>query len=594
MTDSEHAAQHRSTYRRLIGYALQHWPVFLLAIVGMIFVALSQPAFAWLMKPMLDGGFIQKDPEVMSWIPLAVIAVFIVRAVAGFVSDFGMAWIGRHVIMDMRTEMFDKLMRLPNSYFDFNSTGNTISKFTFDAEQLAQASTTAITILIKDVLMVISLIGYMFFISPVLAGVFLIVGPVIVFLIAFVAKRFRTISKRIQQSMGKITHVLEEAVQGQRVVKIFGGQRYEIDRFNDTSNRNRQQNIKLIATSSLSTSIIQFIVSLALAGIIYAAIQQGMQSNISTGSFVSFMAAMLMLFAPLKHLTGINSVIQRGIAAAESVFELIDSRVENDTGDFESSRVQGEIHFDHVNFSYRGSEEKNVLQDIDLNIQPGQTVAFVGRSGSGKSTLVNLLPRLYDYFEGRILLDGRDIREYTLDSLRQQIAYVGQEIVLFNDTVAHNIAYGSLQDVDEQDIIAAAKSAHADEFIDRMSEGLQTMVGEKGVMLSGGQRQRVAIARALLKNAPVLIMDEATSALDTESERHIQAALEELLKNRTTLVIAHRLSTIENADLIVVMSEGRIVETGNHQQLLQQDGHYASLHRLQFSDAAIDPAHETS
>jgi subfamily B ATP-binding cassette protein MsbA len=384
--------------------------------------------------------------------------------------------------------------------------------------------------------------------------------------------------------MGKITHVLEESVQGQRVVKIFGGQGYEIQRFRDINNKNRQQNIKMIATSSMSTSIIQLIVSVALAGIIFSATQQSLKNNITTGEFVAFMTAMMMLFVPIKHLTSINSVIQRGIAAAESAFDLLDTRVEEDAGEYESGRVRGEIRFDQVSFRYASNHDRQVLRSIDLCIQPGQTVALVGRSGSGKSTLVNLLPRLYDSYTGHILLDGRDIRDYSLTSLRDQIAYVGQEIVLFNDTVAHNIAYGRLQDVSEDDIVRAAKAAHAYEFIERMSDGMQTMVGEKGVMLSGGQRQRIAIARALLKDAPVLIMDEATSALDTESERHIQAALEELLKNRTTLVIAHRLSTIENADLIVVMDNGAIVETGTHQQLLASDGAYAGLHRLQFSE----------
>jgi len=373
------------------------------------------------------------------------------------------------------------------------------------------------------------------------------------------------------------------------VVKIFGGQGYEIDRFNGINNKNRQQNIKMIATSSLSTSIIQLIVSVALAGIIYSATQQSLKNNITTGEFVAFMTSMMMLFAPIKHLTSINSIIQRGIAAAESAFELLDTEVEQDQGGYESGRVRGEIHFDHVSFRYASNHDKEVLKSVELSIEPGQTVALVGRSGSGKSTLVNLLPRLYDTFSGNILLDGRDIREYSLTSLRDQIAYVGQEIVLFNDTVAHNIAYGRLQDVSEADIISAAKSAHAYEFIERMSDGMQTMVGEKGVMLSGGQRQRIAIARALLKDAPVLIMDEATSALDTESERYIQAALEELLKNRTTLVIAHRLSTIENADLIVVMDNGAIVETGSHQELLAHNGAYAGLHRMQFSEPLAPP-----
>ena len=578
-----------STYKRLLRYTLGHWTIFVISIIAMILVALSQPGFAALMQPMLDGGFIDKDPAVIRWVPFALIGVFIIRATSGFVSDYGMAWIGRQVIMQLRGEMFEKLMLLPNQYYDQSSTGNTISKFTYDVEQLAQASTTAVTIVIRDVLMITSLIGWMFYISPKLAVVFLVLGPVIAFLIALVSKRFRKVSQRIQQSMGKITHVLEESVQAQRVVKIFGGQSYEMAQFHEANQRNRKQNMRLIGTTSISTSIIQVIVAFALAGIVFTATQEGLRNNIGAGAFMSFMTAMMMLFAPLKRLTNINSILQKGIAAADSVFELLDADIENNSGSFESGRVKGAIAFHNVNFRY-SADDKQVLQAISLDISQGQTIALVGSSGSGKSTLVNLLPRLYDGYDGEITLDGRDIRDYTLTSLRDQIAYVGQDIVLFNDTVAHNIAYGRLHDVDDDHITAAAKSAHALEFIERMSDGMQTVVGERGVMLSGGQRQRIAIARALLKNAPVLIMDEATSALDTESERHIQAALEELLKNRTTLVIAHRLSTIEKADLIVVMDNGRIIETGTHQSLISQNGKYAALHRMQFTE----PADETT
>ncbi|HEY9050577.1 MAG TPA: lipid A export permease/ATP-binding protein MsbA, partial [Gammaproteobacteria bacterium] len=526
------------------------------------------------------------DPETIKWIPLAVIAVFLVRAISGFISEYGMSWVGRQVILVLRDEMFRKLMQLPNNYYDKNSTGTLISKFTYDVEQVSQAATNAITILVRDAIMVISLIAYMFYLSPMLATVFIVIGPVITFMVAMVSKRFRKISRRIQQSMGKVTHVVEEAIQAQRVVKIFGGQQYEIDHFHESNKRNQSQQMKLIGTLSISTPLIQVIVAFALSGIIYLATMQGTEQIITVGTFMSFMTALMMLFAPIKHLTTVNSVLQRGIAAADSVFEMLDSEVEHDHGTYQSSRITGKIEFKNVVFSYKADDSQLVLKSVNLVIESGKTVAFVGRSGSGKSTLVNLLPRLYDSFSGEILLDGRDTREYTLTSLRDQIAYVGQEIVLFNDTVAHNIAYGRLHDVNEEQIISAAKSAHAWEFIERMPEGLQTMVGEKGVMLSGGQRQRIAIARALLKNAPVLIMDEATSALDTESERYIQAALEELLKNRTTLVIAHRLSTIEKADMIVVMDDGEIVETGTHQELLNRNGHYASLHRLQFSDSA--------
>ncbi len=570
------------TYRRLLSYTFKWKGVFAISVTSMILVALSQPAFARLMELMLDDGFIGKDPEIIKWIPAAVVGVFIARAVSGFASDYGMAWIGRTVIQTLRTQMFERLLVLPNQYYDNTSTGETISRFTFDVEQLAHAATTAVTILIKDFLMVAGLIAYMFYKSPKLAVVFLILGPIIALLIALISKRFRLISKRIQSSMGTITHVLEESVQAQRVVKIFGGQKYELDRFNGNNNKNRQQNLKLIVASAASTSILQLIVAIALAVIVYIAIQEGVKGQISPGVFTGFMAAMMMLFAPIKRLTNVNAVIQKGIAAAESVFDFLDIEPESAQGDFSTQRVKGELKFDNVNFTYSSNQDKQVLKNINLHISPGETVAFVGRSGSGKSTLVNLIPRLYDGYQGDIFLDGVSIKDYRLENLRHHIAYVGQEIVLFNDTIAHNISYGS--DVSDDKIRQAAISAHALEFIDKLPEGMQSLAGEKGVLLSGGQRQRLAIARALLKDAPVLIMDEATSALDTESERAIQDALETLTANRTTLIIAHRLSTIENADKIVVMDQGTIVEVGSHSELLAKSGAYCALHSIQFAD----------
>jgi len=582
-SESEHASS-KVTYRRLLSYTFQSKGVFAISVFSMVLVALTQPAFAALMKPMLDGGFIDKDPEVMMWIPMAVILIFAVRTTAGFASDYGMAWIGRTVIQSIRGEMFQKVLLLPNTYFDNTSTGETISRFTFDVEQLAMASTTAVTVLIKDSLILVSLLGWMFYISPKLSVIFLVLAPILAIIIVVISKRFKTISKHIQKSMGSITHVLEESVQAQRVVKIFGGQAYEMDRFNANNNSNRQQNLKLTVTSSLSTSILQLIVGVSLAGIIFIAIQEGVESDMSAGTFMAFMAAMMMLFAPMKRLTSVNSVIQKGIAAAESVFTFLDNENESDTGTYESEHIKGELIFKDLNFSYSSAVDKKVLQNINLHIQPGETVAFVGRSGSGKSTLVNLIPRLYDGYQGEVLLDGVSVNEYKVFNLRQHIAYVGQEIVLFNDTIEHNISYGSA-DVSLDKVNQAARSAHAYEFIERLPNGMQSLAGEKGVLLSGGQRQRLAIARALVKNAPVLIMDEATSALDTESERAIQSALETLTKDRTTLVVAHRLSTIENADKIVVMDKGCIVEVGTHQELLDKNGTYSALHNMQFSEA---------
>jgi subfamily B ATP-binding cassette protein MsbA len=585
-----HTSDRVTTYKRLLGYTMLYWRLFALAILGMVLVALSQPGFAALMKPMLDGSFVEKDPSTIKWIPLALIVVFLVRGVAGFMSEYYMAMVGRNVVAKLREEMFAKIMRLPTRYYDQSSTGNTIAKFTYNIEQVTQAAVNSITIVVRDSVMVISLIAFMFYLSPMLASVFLFIGPVIALIVGAVSKRFRRISKHIQSSMGKVTHVVEESIQAHRVVKIFGGQDYESARFRDVNENNMQQQLKLAKVTSTSSPVILTIVAFALSGIVYLAIQESIRGEITVGTFMSFMAAMMMLFAPMKHLTTVNAMVQRGIAAAEGIFELLDAKEEHDSGSYQTARVQGEIQYRDVSFSYDRAADKQVLKSINLVIKPGQTIAFVGKSGSGKSTLVNLLPRLYDQYSGNILLDQRDLRDYTLTGLRDQIAYVGQEIVLFNDSIAHNIAYGRLHDVTDEEIIAAAKAAHAWEFIERMPDGLKTVVGERGVMLSGGQRQRIAIARALLKNAPLLIMDEATSALDTESERYIQSALETLLKNRTTLVIAHRLSTIENADLIVVMEEGRIVETGTHDVLLNLNGMYANLYRLQFSESM----HETT
>jgi ATP-binding cassette, subfamily B, bacterial MsbA len=585
-TESDQASV-KVTYSRLLSYTFQNKGVFAFSIASMILVAISQSAFAALLKPMLDGGLIDKDPQVIQWLPYAFFVTFLIRAAAGFGADYGMTWIGRRVIQSLRAQMFERLILLPNQYYDSTSTGETISRFIYDVEQLANAATTAITILIRDSFMMVSLIAWMFYLSPMLSIVFLVLTPILAIIVTIVSRRFRNISRRIQASMGSISHVLEESVQGQRVVKIYGGQKYELNRFDSNNNLNRQQNMKLMVSTSLSTAILQILVAFALSGIIYISIQEGAKGDLTAGTFTAFITAATMLFAPLKHLTNINAVIQRGVAAAESVFDFLDIETESDKGSYTTTDIKGDLIFENLSFSYDsnndGIEDKTVLANINLHIKAGETVAFVGKSGSGKSTLVNLIPRLYTGYRGKILLDGVSLNDYKISNLRQHLAYVGQEIVLFNDTIEHNISYG-LDVSDPDKLNQAAISAHAMEFIEKQEHGMQTITGEKGVLLSGGQRQRLVIARALFKDAPVLIMDEATSALDTESERIIQSALETLTKNRTTLVIAHRLSTIESADKIVVMDKGSIIETGNHHELLAKGGAYSTLHSIQFSE----------
>jgi len=571
-------------YLRLLTYAGEYWRIFVVSITGMVVVALSAVAFTALMKPMMDGSFVNRDPETIRWVPPALIAIYFVRAIGAFAASYGMSLVGRNVIYVLRKQMFSKLVSLPKSFYDLATTGELMAKFTYDVEQVASATTKAITVAIRDSLTIIGLIAWMFYLNALLAAVFFIVAPLVATLVVSVSKRFRKISKNIQGSMGDVSRVLEESIKGQQVIKIFGGREYEENQFDVVNNLNRRQNLKMQLTQALSSPVVQFIVSIALASIIFIATSDGMIEKITVGTFMSFLTAMFMMLPPIRAVTSVISDLQRGVAAAESIFSFIDLENENDSGKYTANKVTGEIGFKQLNFSYKSDDKTQVLSDINLTIQPGQTVAFVGRSGSGKTTLLNLIPRLYEIKQGEISLDGQNIQDYTLENLRSHISYVGQDVVLFNDTIAHNIAYGQMADAGAEQIDSAATAAYAQTFIEQSSDGLQTIVGERGVMLSGGQRQRIAIARALLKDAPVLILDEATSALDTESERFIQASLEQMMANRTTLVIAHRLSTIENADVIVVMDNGRIVETGSHQELLALDGHYASLHRVQFKD----------
>jgi len=577
-----HAPDSRALYLRLLGYVKPYWRMFAISLVALILTAATEPMLPALFKPLLDQGFVAKDQDFIRWIPILLLALFLVRGITSFISTYCMAWVGSRLVMDLRAAMFDKLMTLPTRYFDQNPSGQLIAQLAFNVNQVTQSATSSLTTLVRDTVTVLGLLGYLLWLNWQLTLIVFALVPLTLLIVRIASKRLRGLSRKAQRNIGDLTQVVDEAVGGHRVVKLYGGEEYEQTRFRQAANLARLFEMKRVAANAVYEPVIQFIAAIALAAIVYIAAGQASSNTTTVGGFVAFFMAMLLLFAPLKRLTGVNDQMQRGLAASETIFAMLDQDAERDSGTRTLGRIEGRLSFKQVMLTYPGKTVP-ALADITLDIAPGETVALVGASGSGKTTLANLMPRFYDPDSGSIELDGIDIRDIRLQNLRNHIALVSQDVVLFNDTLGHNIAYGSKRDATDDEIRDACIAAHAWDFIQAMPDGLETLIGENGMRLSGGQRQRIAIARAILKNAPLLILDEATSALDNESERHVQAALDTLITNRTTLVVAHRLSTIERASRIVVLEGGRIVEIGNHAELIAKQGRYAQLHAMQFS-----------
>lgn len=567
----------KEIYLRLFRHAWRYKYVFLTSILSLVVLSASNTGFLALIKQVTDEGFVKKAADQTVLLPLMLFGLMVIRGVAGFVSIYTMRVVARRVVEDFRKDMFSKLMYLPVQYFDARSSGSLVSKFGFDIERLSTATTRSWLNVLRDVLTVISLIGYMLYLDWRLTLVFASILPFVALYLKKVTPKLKSNAKSVQSSVGEMTKTAEEAIGGQRIVKIFGAQDFEFTRFAEIVTHNRRIELRLTRISGLSSFVVEFFAALSLALVIYYAM-----SSFSVGEFAAFVGALLMLISPIKHIAAANEDFQVGLTAAQSIFDVIDAIPEQDEGAIEMPRAQGEIEFRNVTLRYENASGV-ALDNLSFTIKAGEKVALVGRSGGGKTTLVNLLPRFYELQQGMILLDGVDIRALKLKSLREQFALVSQDIVLFNDTIFNNIAYGVLRNATEAEVIAAAKAAHAWDFIQQLPNGLQNEIGDRGVRLSGGQRQRIAIARAILKNAPILLLDEATSALDTESEQHVQAALDTLMQNRTSIVIAHRLSTIENADRIMVMDHGRIVEAGSHNELMNLNGHYAKLYQKQFS-----------
>ncbi len=569
------------TYRRLLTYLRPHRFQFIVGMLGGLVYAASMVSFAWFAKMFGDGTFAHPDPRVVIWVPVALVVIFVFRGLGDFTQTYFMGYVGRHIVKQLRGEIFQRTLQLPVGYFDRGSSAAMLSQLTFNTELIGQATTDSIIIILRSSLTIIGSIGYLVYLNPKLAAVALTMGPLVGWLVSVINRRFRRYSRRIQDSMGDVTRVAKESFEAPRLIKVYNAEAHVNAQFEAVNERNRHSFMRLILTKGLSNPIVQLLTSIGAAFVLSFAISDAIHGRMSTGDLLGFFTALVNIAQPLKDLVGVSGAMQQGIAAGQGIFATLDAPAETRGGGYVATRVRGDVSFDHVSFTY-DTGKGAALRDVSIDVAAGQSVAIVGRSGSGKSTLVNLLPRFYDARTGTVRIDGHDVRDYELQNLREQIAVVSQDIVLFDDSIRNNISFG--RKVSDEEIERAAVAAHAMEFIRAQPSGLDTMVGDRGVLLSGGQRQRIAIARALLKNAPILILDEATSALDTEAERHIQAALAQLVRDRTTFIIAHRLSTVEQADRIIVLDAGAIVESGTHTELIAQGGVYAQLYRLNFSD----------
>ena len=581
------------SYRRLLGYLAPHRGRFILGILGGVLFAATMASFALFAKKFGDGTLVHEDPRTIIWVPLALVGLFVLRGIGDFIQTFFMGQIGRQIVNQLRSEVFGHVLQLPVSYFDRNSSSALLSRLTYNSEQIGQATTDSIIVVVRTLLTIVGSIAFLLWLNPRLTLIALILGPLVGWLVSVINRKFRRYSRRIQDSMGDVTRVAKESFEAPRLIKVYNAQAHFGRQFDAVNAHNLRSNMKLILTRGISNPVVQLVTAIGAAVVLSIAISDAIHQRMSMGDLLGFLTALVSIAQPLRDLVGVAGPLQQGIAAGQSLFEVLDEPPEPQGGTFRSARVRGAVQFEDVSFAYGGDpgadlvsrtrgERPAALEHVSFAVAAGESLAIVGRSGSGKSTLVNLLPRFYDVAAGSVRIDGRDVREFELKNLREHIAVVSQEVVLFNDTIRNNIAFG--REVPDADIERAAEAAHILEFIRSQPGGLDALVGDRGMLLSGGQRQRIAIARALLKDAPILILDEATSALDTESERHIQAALAQLLRNRTTFVIAHRLSTVEQADRILVLNAGTIAESGTHAQLLAQGGLYAQLHRLQFSD----------